>query len=86
LGTGLGEDRWLSVVGGFLLGRWDESDLAVQAAVVPPVEVFEHGELQLLDGPPGTVPFDQLGLDLADRRLGEGVDAPIVVKPLLVGL
>jgi hypothetical protein len=73
LGTGLGWCRWLSVVGGFLFGGRDEPDLAVQAAVVPPVEVFEQGVLELFDGAPRPAAVDQLGLDLPDCGLGEGV-------------
>lgn len=63
----------MTVVDGFALGRWDEPDLAVQASAVPPVEVLEQGELELLDAAPRAAPVDQLGLELADRRLRQGV-------------
>jgi hypothetical protein len=42
----------LSVEGGLGFGRWDHADLAVQAAVVEPVDVFEGGELDVVESPP----------------------------------
>jgi hypothetical protein len=63
----------LTVVGGLGLGGWDHAELAVQPSVVSPVDVLEQRELELLDGAPRPVPCDQLGLELPDRRLGEGV-------------
>ena len=69
-----GLDEWPGLsVGGLLLGGGDHADLAVEAAVVPPVEVLEERELQLLDGAPGAAPGDQFGLDLPDGGLGQGV-------------
>jgi hypothetical protein len=38
----------LSVVERLLLCRWDASDLGVRAAYVPPVNVLERGDLELL--------------------------------------
>ena len=71
----------LTVVGGLGLGGRDHAELAVQpSAVVPPVDVLEQRELELLDGAPRPVPFDQLGLELPDRRLGEGV--VVLMRPL----
>jgi hypothetical protein len=70
LGAGLGQRPVLTVVGGLFLGWGEHPDLAVEAAVVPPVEVLEEGELQLLDGPSGPATVDQFGLDLADGGLG----------------
>jgi len=70
LGAGLGEVRRLSVVVRFLLGSRDHADLAAQAAVVPPVEVLEDRELELVDGAPRPAAVDQFGLDLPGRRFG----------------
>jgi hypothetical protein len=72
LGAGLDECRWLSLVGGYLLGRRDEPNLAVQAVVVASVEVFEHGVSSCSTAHQGPR-LDQLRLDLPDR--GRGQDA-----------
>jgi hypothetical protein len=42
----------------------------VQAAVVPPVDVFEERELELVEGSPRPMAGDQFGLDLPDGRFG----------------
>lgn len=52
----------------------------VRALVVEEVDPFERGDLDMVDVPPGTVAVDLLGLERPDRRLGQGVDAPIVVN------
>ena len=41
-------------------------------AVVPPVEVFEEGELELFDGAARPTTVDEAGFELADRRLAQG--------------
>src|SRR5665647_2342949 len=69
-----------SVVHLLLLCRWDVADLGVQAAVVPPVDVLERGELDLLRRLPRPLAGDELGLVEADRGLSHGADAPIAVK------
>jgi hypothetical protein len=63
----------LTVVLGFGFDWRSHADLGVQAAVVPPVDVLEDGELELLDRALRPMVLDQFGLELADRRLGEGV-------------
>src|SRR5450756_4887 len=62
-----------SVVHHLLLCRWDVSDLGVQAAVVPPVDVLERGELDLLWRLPRPLARDELGLVEADGRLSQRV-------------
>src|SRR5450759_2432179 len=69
-----------SVVRRLLLCRRDVPDLGVQATVVPPVDVLERGELDLLWRLPRPLAGDELGLVEADRGLGHRVDAPIAVK------
>lgn len=48
-------------------------ELAVEALVVPPPDVFEGREFDLLDGPPGAALADEFGLVEAVDCLGEGV-------------
>ena len=62
-----------SVVHRLLLCRWDVADLGVQTTVVPPVDVLERGELDLLWRLPRPLAVDELGLVEADRRLGHRV-------------
>jgi len=52
----------LTVVAVFELGGWDESELAVQAAVVEPVDVLEGGELDMVEPLPGSSAAGELGL------------------------
>jgi len=47
----------------FVLGRWDEADLAVQASVVEPVDLLCEGNLEVVDALPRTLVADQLGLE-----------------------
>jgi len=56
-----------------VLGRWDQSDLAVQAPVVEPVDVFGDGDLQVVDVLPRALVADQLGLEQRVERLGQGI-------------
>jgi hypothetical protein len=63
----------LTIVGGLEFSRWDVADLTVEAAVVEPVDVAQGGELQLVEGAPGPVASDELGLVQPDGRLGQAV-------------
>ncbi len=63
----------LIVEEGFCFCGWDASDLSVESSVVEPVDVFEGGELDVVDGPPGSLGVDEFGLVEADGRLGDGV-------------
>lgn len=69
--------RALAVVGGLVLGGRDVADLAVEAPVVEPVDPLEDRLLEMVEVAPGAVAAMQLGLEQADRRLGEGIDARI---------
>src|SRR5512135_3940511 len=73
LATSLDQRPGLTVVVNLGLRGRDRADLAVEAAVVPPIDVLGDRELELLDCPPRPVPVDQFGLQLPDRGLGEGV-------------
>ena len=55
---------------------WDESDLAVRAPVVEPVDVLRDGELEVIDAAPRSSVTQQLGLEERVERLGEGVLLP----------
>jgi hypothetical protein len=65
----------VTVVVGFELGGWDHSDAAVESAVVEPVDVFEGGELDVVETAPGAVPVDEFPLVQPVEGLGEGVSA-----------
>ena len=52
--AGLGEGGVLAVVRGLKLDGWDVSAGFEQSALVEPVDVLEGGDLDLLDGPPGS--------------------------------
>ncbi|MDP9434148.1 MAG: hypothetical protein M3P93_02720 [Actinomycetota bacterium] len=67
---------------GLVFDGWDEADLAVEAAVVEPVDVLGDGDLEVVDAPPRPAVADELGLEQAVERLGQGVEAPIVVKSI----
>lgn len=67
----------MTVVGLLELGRGDQSDLAVQASVVEPVDVFGDGDLQVVDVLPRSLVADQLGLEQRAKRLGQGVIAAV---------
>jgi len=52
-------------------------DLAVASPVVEPVDVFEGGELDVLEARPGTLGVDELPLLEPVEALDHRVDAPI---------
>ncbi len=52
----------------------------VEPAGVPEVDPLGRRQLDLLDRPAGFPPFDELSLVQAVDGLGQGVEAPIVVK------
>ena len=70
----------LTVVGGLELCRRNHPDLAVQAAVVEPVDVGERRPFQVVGALPGSTPVDQFRLEQTVEALGEGIEAPIDVK------
>src|SRR6266516_2059088 len=61
------------MVGRLELRGWDHAQLAVQAAVVEPVDVFQGGVLHVLQSPPGAAVADQLGLVQAVEGFSQGV-------------
>ena len=63
----------LGVVGVFCLGGRDVSDRLEKASVVEPVDPFEGGELDGLEGASGSAPVNDVRLEEADHRFGEGV-------------
>ena len=67
----------MTVVGVFALGGRKESDLAVQASVVEPVDVLSDGDLEVVDALPGSAIADQFGLEQRVERLGQRVEAPM---------
>lgn len=71
----------MTVVGGFEFGGRDVPAFFVEPPVVEPVDVFEGGDLDLLGGVPGSAGLDQLGLEQADDRLGEGVVVGVADGP-----
>ena len=78
---GLTSDLGIVVRFGFS-GR-NIADRLEEAPVIEPVDPFQGGKLDCLDAPPGAAPADHLGLEQADNRLGEGIDAPMWVKQFL---
>lgn len=58
---------------GFELCWWDVAAVLVEPPVVEPVDPFSGGVLEVVEGAPGCLSFDQLGLVQAVDRLGEGV-------------
>ena len=66
-------DLKLGVVGGFRLGGRDVADGLEQTPVVEPVDPFERGELDRLEGAPWTTPVDHLGLEEADDGFSQGL-------------
>ena len=71
--TGLGEAVFVTVVGGLELGRRDVAAGLVEPPVVEPVDVLQGSDLDLFGGAPGSAGLDQLGLEQADDRFGQGV-------------
>jgi hypothetical protein len=55
LGSAFRRGLQLTVVVGLGFGGWDHAELAVQPSVVPPVDVLEQRELELLDGAAGAM-------------------------------
>ena len=71
------------IVARFRLGRRDVADRLEEAAVVEPVDLLQGGELYNFQVAPGTASTDHLGLEQAIYRLGQSIDAPILVKSWL---
>jgi hypothetical protein len=67
----------VTVVVVFVLGGWDETDLAVQASVVEPVDVLGDGDLEVVDVLPRPLVADEFGLEQRVEGLGEGVEAEV---------
>src|SRR5918993_1459720 len=61
------------MVEGFVLGWTPTAQRIVEATVVPPIDPFQGGQLDLLDAPPGSAAFDQLGLEEPVDGFGECV-------------
>jgi hypothetical protein len=60
-------------VGGFVFGRGDVPEFAVEASAVEPVDVLGDGDLDVVDAGPRSLVPDQFGLEEAVERLGQGV-------------
>jgi hypothetical protein len=56
------------------------SDLAVEPAVVEPVDVAEGGELDVIEAPPRSLGVDQLPLEEAVEGLGHGVVVAVTAR------
>ena len=73
-------DRGLGCpVGGLGFGGWDEPDLAVEATVIEPVDVFRDGDLDVADRRPAALGShdgvaDALGLEQRVERLCRCLD------------
>src|SRR6266545_5647591 len=72
----------LTVVDGFVFCGWDVAERAVQAALVPPLDPCQGGQLDLFGGPPGAVAADQLRLVQPVDRLGERVGPRRQLHPM----
>ena len=62
-----------TVVAGFVFCRWGVVERAVQAALVPPPDPRQGGQLDLAGSSPRAAGADQLGLVQAVDRLGQRV-------------
>lgn len=62
-----------SVVGGFVLHRWDVANRGVEPAGVVPVDPRQRGEFEFVDGLERTLPLDAFGLVQADHGLGHRI-------------
>jgi hypothetical protein len=71
----------LTVVDGFVFCGWDVAERAVQAALVPPLDPCQGGQLDLFGGPPGAVAADPLRLVQPVDRLGERVVVAVTLEP-----
>ncbi|MCU1700464.1 MAG: hypothetical protein JWR34_6527, partial [Mycobacterium sp.] len=65
----------------FEFDGWDVAAVLVETSMVEPVDPFEGGDLDVLDGPPGPAWLDQFGLVEAIDRLGEGVVVAVARAP-----
>src|SRR5699024_2305404 len=57
----------------FELRCWDQPDLAVQTAVIEPVHVLGHRDLDLVQPLPGPAVTDQLDLEQRIERLSQSI-------------
>lgn len=63
IGIGLDEGPWvLTIVLGLVFSGWDVADLAVETALVEPVDISGDGDLDVGDRSPGPFIADELGL------------------------
>ena len=53
---------WRLIVDGLELGGWEHAQLAMEAAVIEPVDVLQRGVLHVVEAAPGAGVADQLGL------------------------
>ena len=81
MGLGLDGRGGLTVVVVFELGGRDAPELAVKSTVVEPVDVFEGGELDVIEAVPWTSATDELGLVEPDGGLGQGVVVGVTPGP-----
>jgi hypothetical protein len=81
LSRSLGDRDGLTVVGLFQLGGWDHADLAVKASVVEPVDVFQGGELDVIEPSPWAFRSDQLGLIEPVETLSQSIVIGITSGP-----
>lgn len=65
----------------FELGGWDVAEGAVEAFGVEPVDPAERGQLEVLDGAPGTVAAGEFGLVEPVDRLGQRVVVAVRDRP-----
>jgi hypothetical protein len=72
----------LSVVGGFVFGWRNAADRGVQPPVVVPVDVAGGGQLDVGQGLPRPVLFDQPGLVQADRRFHQALSSASPTVPI----
>ena len=56
----------MGVEQGFGFDGWEVAGLGVESSVVEPVDVFEGGELEVVDGSPWSLSVDEFGLVEAD--------------------
>ena len=63
------------------LDRWSVADLAVEPAVVEPVDVFGRRDLEIVDAPPGPLAADQFAFEERIERLGEGIVVAVALGP-----
>jgi len=63
----------LAIIRLFLFRQWHVADRLQQPAMVEPVDPFQRGILDGVDGAPRSAPADDLGLEQPDDRLGQGI-------------